>query len=229
MPESLADGIESLRFPEDGLIPVVVQDRGSLAVLMVASTTRDLVARTVSSGEAWFWSRTRNEAWHKGATSGNVLHVREIRRNCEDNSLLYLVDRAGPACHTGAVSCYFRSLDGAPVPDASPAPTLPAGEGALGAGSMAWLAAIIDDRRRTAPEGSYVAGLLAKGVDRIAKKVGEEAAEVIIAAKNRSRDELAGEMADLWFHSLVLLADAGMSPEDVEAVLATRHAARRER
>ncbi|NBU26552.1 MAG: phosphoribosyl-AMP cyclohydrolase [Gammaproteobacteria bacterium] len=110
-----------MRFPATGpgdgvaLIPVVVQDRTSGEVLMVASTSREMVERTIESGEAWFWSRSRNEAWHKGATSGNFLHVREIRRNCEDDSLLYLVDRDGPACHTGEVSCYFRTLDAAPV------------------------------------------------------------------------------------------------------------------
>ena len=211
-------GLDELAFPEDGLIPVVVQDRTSGEVLMVASTTREMVARTLDSGDAWFWSRSRGEAWHKGATSGNFLRVREIRRNCEDNSLLYLVDRTGPACHTGAVSCYFRSLDASPVIDAHPWAAAPGRPG-----SLEWLAGIIEDRRRQAPEGSYVAGLLAKGVDRIAKKVGEEAAEVIIAAKNRSREELACEMADLWFHTLVLLADAGMSPADVEAELARRH------
>jgi phosphoribosyl-ATP pyrophosphohydrolase/phosphoribosyl-AMP cyclohydrolase len=185
---------------------------------MVASTTRAMVERTVESGQAWFWSRTRDEAWHKGATSGNVMHVREVRRNCEDDSLLYLVDRAGPACHTGEVSCYYRTFDGAPVTDAHPW----ASDGDR-PGSLAWLASIVEDRRRHAPEGSYVAGLLAKGVDRIAKKVGEEAAEVIIAAKNQSREELAYEVADLFFHAVVLLADAGMTPADIEAELARRH------
>ena len=220
MPDLSADGLDTMRFPVGGLIPVVVQDRSSGEVLMVASTTHEMVERTIESGEAWFWSRSRNEAWHKGATSGNFLHVREIRRNCEDDSLLYLVDRDGPACHTGAVSCYYRTLDGAPVNDSRPWGTADGRPGSLG-----WLASIVDERRRHAPEGSYVAGLLAKGVDRIAKKVGEEASEVIIAAKNRSREELAYEMADLFFHSVVLLVDAGMTPADIEAELARRHRA----
>ncbi len=212
-------GLESITFGPDGLVPVVVQDRTTGEVLMVAFTTREMVVKTIESGQAWFWSRSRNEPWHKGATSGNYLNVTEIRRNCEENSLLYLADPVGPACHTGAVSCYYRTLDGQEVEASKPwsenADVRP--------GSLPWVHAIIEERKRAKPEGSYVAGLLARGVDRIAKKVGEEAAEVIIAAKNRSHEELSNEMADLWFHTLVLLADAGMSPADVEAVLARRH------
>ena len=224
MPDLRPDGLDTMRFPsrEPGdsvaLIPVVVQDRTSGEVLMVASTSREMVARTIESGQAWFWSRSRNEAWHKGATSGNFLHVREVRRNCEDDSLLYLVDRDGPACHTGAVSCYFRTLDGSPVADAHPWDTAQGRPGTLG-----WLAGVVEARRASSPDESYVARLLSKGVDRIAKKVGEDAAEVIIAAKNRSREELAYEMADLFFHAVVLLADAGMTPADIEAELARRH------
>lgn len=224
MPDLHADGLDTMRFPASGpgdgvaLIPVVVQDRTSGEVLMVASTSREMVERTIASGEAWFWSRSRNEAWHKGATSGNFLHVREIRRNCEDDSLLYLVDRDGPACHTGEVSCYFRTLDAAPVTEARPWDTADGRPGSLG-----WLAGVVEGRRSHSPDESYVARLLSKGVDRIAKKVGEEASEVIIAAKNRSREELAYEMADLFFHAVVLLADAGMTPADIEAELARRH------
>ena len=212
-------GLETIAFGPDGLIPVVVQDRATGEVLMVAVTTREMVSRTIETGQAWFWSRSRNEPWHKGATSGNYLNVTEIRRNCEDTSLLYLADPVGPTCHTGAVSCYFRTLDGQNIEASKPwSESLD-----TRAGSLSWVHAIIEERKRTKPEGSYVAGLLARGVDRIAKKVGEEAAEVIIAAKNRSHEELSNEMADLWFHTLVLLADAGMTPADVEAVLARRH------
>ena len=212
-------GLETIAFGPDGLIPVVVQDRATGEVLMVAFTTREMVSRTIETGQAWFWSRSRNEPWHKGATSGNYLNVTEIRRNCEDTSLLYLADPVGPTCHTGAVSCYFRTLDGQDIEASKPwSESLD-----TRAGSLSWVYAIIEERKRTKPEGSYVAGLLARGVDRIAKKVGEEAAEVIIAAKNRSHEELSNEMADLWFHTLVLLADAGMTPADVEAVLARRH------
>lgn len=212
-------GLATIVFGPDGLIPVVVQDRTTGEVLMVAFTTREMVSKTLETGQAWFWSRSRSEPWHKGATSGNYLNVTEIRRNCEENSLLYLADPIGPTCHTGAVSCYYRTLDGNEIED--PKPWLEAA--GPRPGSLPWLHAIIEERKRAKSEGSYVAGLLARGVDRIAKKVGEEAAEVIIAAKNRSHEELSSEMADLWFHTLVLLADAGMSPADVETVLASRH------
>jgi phosphoribosyl-ATP pyrophosphohydrolase/phosphoribosyl-AMP cyclohydrolase len=193
-----AVGLDELCFPADGLLPAVAQDRRTGEVLMVAFMSRESLARTLTTGDAWFWSRSRAELWHKGATSGNYLRVREVRRNCEDNSLLLLCDPAGPACHTGQRTCYFRTLD--------------------------WLFAILRARQQERPEGSYTARLLAEGVDRIGKKIGEEAAEVIIAAKNRSPQELSREMADLWYHALVLLLDAGLTPQDVYRVLAERHA-----
>ena len=207
-------GIDELRFGPDGLAPVVVQDLNTGEVLVLAFTTREMVAKTLETGDAWFWSRSRQEPWHKGATSGNFIRVREVRRNCENDSLLYLAEPVGPVCHTGAQNCYFRRLDGSPVSQAMPVER---------EGGLDWLASIIRRRQQDMPEGSYTAKLLNGGVDRIAKKVGEEAAEVIIAAKNRSADELAWEMADLWYHALVLLADAGMTPADVYQVLAARH------
>jgi len=207
-----ATGLDDLHFGADGLLPAVVQDRHSGEVLMVAFVNRESLSRTLGTGDAWFWSRSRGELWHKGATSGNFLRVREVRRNCEDDSLLFLCDPEGPTCHTGRRTCFYRTLDGAPVPGEAP-----------GAGGLDWLYAILRDRQRARPEGSYTARLLASGVDRIAKKVGEEAAEVIIAAKNRSPEELSRETADLWYHSLVLLLDAGVTPQDVYDVLAARH------
>jgi phosphoribosyl-AMP cyclohydrolase / phosphoribosyl-ATP pyrophosphohydrolase len=205
-------GLDEIRFGADGLVPAVVQDRATREVLMVGFMNREALARTLDSGDAWFWSRTRGELWHKGATSGNYLRVREVRRNCEDNTLLLLADPAGPTCHTGAGTCYYRTLDGQPVP----------AEGAGGeGGDLDWLFEIL--RRPVRREGSYTAQLLAAGVDRIGRKIGEEAAEVIIAAKNRSPEELAAETADLWYHSLVLLLEAGLEPEDVYRVLRRRH------
>ena len=202
-------GVDSLRFDRDGLIPAIVQHARTGEVLMLGFMNREMLARTLETGDAWFWSRSRGRPWHKGETSGNYIRVREVRRNCEDNSLLVLAEPVGPVCHTGAPNCYYRRLDGEPVPAAE--------------GGLDWLFDVVRRRQREMPEGSYTAQLLARGVDRIAKKVGEEAAEVIIAAKNRSRDELAHEMADLWFHALVLLADAGLAPADVYRVLAARH------
>jgi len=143
-----------------------------------------------------------------------VLHVLEVRRNCENNALLYLCEPVGPACHTGAVGCFYRRLDGSDV-------VQPVGFSR--AGRLEWLWDVIEARVRERPEGSYVVKLLDQGTDRVVKKIGEEAAEVIIASKNRSHEELANEMADLWFHSLLALRDAGMTPEDVFRALAARH------
>jgi phosphoribosyl-ATP pyrophosphohydrolase/phosphoribosyl-AMP cyclohydrolase len=225
-----AGGLETLRFGPDGLVSAVVQDPVTRDVLMVGYMNREMLARTIETGDAWFWSRSRQEPWHKGATSGNFLRVREVRRNCEDNAVLLLADPVGPTCHTGARTCYYRTLDGQPVapvaPVASAGAAPPAVEPAAAgdrAGGLDWLFAILEQRRGEAPERSYTARLLAGGVDRIGKKIGEEAAEVIIAAKNRSPEELAREMADLWYHSLVLMLDGGVRPEDVYDVLRQRH------
>ncbi len=220
------DGLDAIRFGADGLVPAVVQDRGSGEVLMVGFMNRDMLAKTLETGDAWFWSRSRQEAWHKGATSGAYIRVREVRRNCEDNSLLLLADPLGPACHTGERACYYRTLDGRPISAAHPSfqPGDQPGEPLGDEGNLDWLYEILRDPVRR--EDSYVAKLLTGGVDRIGKKIGEEAAEVIIAAKNRSAEELSAEMADLWFHSLVLLLDAGLTPADVYCVLRQRHQTR---
>jgi phosphoribosyl-ATP pyrophosphohydrolase/phosphoribosyl-AMP cyclohydrolase len=207
-------GLDDLAFGPDGLIPVIAQDAHTGEILIPAFANREMVAKTLETGNAWFWSRARQRPWMKGEESGNVLHVREIRRNCEDNALLYLCEPAGPACHTGAIGCFYRRLDGSEV--VQPA-------GFERAGRMEWLWDVIERRVRERPEGSYVVKLLDQGTDRVAKKIGEEAAEVIIAAKNRSGEELANEMADLWFHSLLVLRDAGLTPEDVFRTLAARH------
>jgi phosphoribosyl-AMP cyclohydrolase / phosphoribosyl-ATP pyrophosphohydrolase len=225
-------GLDEVRFGADGLVPAVVQDRATREVLMVGFMNREALARTLASGDAWFWSRTRGELWHKGATSGNYLRVREVRRNCEDSTLLLLADPAGPTCHTGARTCYYRTLDGRPVSGMGAGEQSGPGGGAPGGedspsprrgeeGDLDWLFEIL--RQPVRREGSYTGQLLAAGVDRIGRKIGEEAAEVIIAAKNRSPEELAAETADLWYHSLVLLLEAGLEPEDVYRVLRLRH------
>ena len=222
------DGIETIDFGESGLIPAVVQDRNTGEVRMVGFTNREMLERTLETGNVNFWSRTRNRPWLKGETSGNYLRVREVRRNCEDNSLLYLVDPIGPTCHTGARTCFYRRLDGGQVSGfgfrVSRSPPHETRNEEPETGTLDWLFEIVCQRQRDMPEGSYTSKLLREGVDRIAKKVGEEAAEVIIAAKNRSPEELTREMADLWYHALVLLADAQVTPEDVYRVLAARHA-----
>jgi phosphoribosyl-AMP cyclohydrolase / phosphoribosyl-ATP pyrophosphohydrolase len=207
-------GLDEIDFGPDGIIPVIAQDLHTGEILIPAFATKDMVEKTLETGNAWFWSRSRGRPWLKGEESGNFLRVREVRRNCENNALLYLCEPVGPACHTGAVGCFYRQLDGTEV--AQPA-------GYDRDGRLEWLWNVIQQRQRERPEGSYVVKLLDQGTDRIARKIGEEAAEVIIAAKNRSGEELANEMADLWFHSLLVLRDAGLTPDDVFRTLAARH------
>lgn len=206
--------MSALRFDAAGLIPAVVQHAGTGAVLMVGWMNDEALRRTRESGVIWFWSRSRGALWQKGETSGNVLRVVAIRRDCDDDALLILADPAGPTCHTNEPSCFYRALDDeTTLPPATPGTVL------------ADLFAVIEARRRERPAGSYTTSLFERGIDTIAKKVGEEAAEVIIAAKNGDPAPLAGEVADLWYHTLVLLAACGLTPEDVLAVLRQRRGA----
>jgi len=201
---------DDLNFSMGGLLPVVVQHRGSGQVLMVGFTNREAVEKTLETGHAWFFSRSRQRLWEKGETSGNYLDVRGIRVDCDADALVYVCEPRGPTCHTGEPSCFFQGLDGA-------------GPGETDGEAAAHLFETVLARQRSGdPESSYVARLLAQGVDRVARKVGEEATEVVIAAKNNDPDEVAREIADLWFHTFILLAQQGMTPEDVWKVLASR-------
>jgi phosphoribosyl-ATP pyrophosphohydrolase/phosphoribosyl-AMP cyclohydrolase len=191
------------------LIPAIVQDANTRQILMTAFMNRDAYQKTRESGQAWFWSRSRHELWHKGATSGHFLHVVAISLDCDGDAILLEVNPTGPACHTNATSCFFNQVQ---APPDSPTASETARE----------LWDVVNQRLAERPEGSYVAKLAAGGLDRFAKKVGEEATEVVIAAKNRDNDELTREMADLWFHCYLLLAQAGLPPEAVWAELARR-------
>jgi phosphoribosyl-AMP cyclohydrolase / phosphoribosyl-ATP pyrophosphohydrolase len=171
----------------------VVQDADSGRVLMLAWMDEDAERLTRETGEAWFWSRSRQELWHKGATSGNTLGVVELRDDCDGDALLVRVRPNGPACHTGSLSCF--------------AP---------------WLWRVVADRARERPEGSYVASLLEGGVAASARKVGEEGVEVAVAALGESDERVVEEVADLWFHSYVLLAARGLDPAQVEDELKRR-------
>jgi phosphoribosyl-ATP pyrophosphohydrolase/phosphoribosyl-AMP cyclohydrolase len=211
-----------LKFDQQGLIPAILQDAETREVLMVAYMNAEAVRRTVESGDAWFWSRSRQELWHKGATSGNYQRVSRMQVDCDGDAILLDVHPDGPACHTGATSCFFQSIEESLADgsgEAAAASEIPASSGT---GVVEELASVIAQRHRDMPEGSYVAGLLAAGIDRIAKKVGEEAAETIIAAKNAAHDEIVWEVADLWFHSLVLLEASGVPVQDVWAELERR-------
>ena len=195
--------IDELNFSMGGLLPVVVQHHSSGQVLMVGFANHEAVQKTLSTGHAWFFSRTRQSLWMKGETSGNVLDVRGLRVDCDGDALIYLCEPHGPTCHTGAPSCFFQALDETPPGETS------------GEAAAILLNTILGRQRQADPGTSYVARLLSEGVDRVARKVGEEATEVVIAAKNGDREELARELADLWFHTFILLAQQGMTPEEV--------------
>lgn len=197
---------ERVRFGPDGLVPAIVQDADSGRVLMLGYMNRESLLQTLSSGQVWFYSRSRQALWHKGETSGNTLSVRNVRVDCDGDALLVAANPAGPTCHTGRVSC-FSGETGEPLTSAEVA---------------ADLFQVIRSRQRELPEGSYVASLFREGLDRIAKKLGEEATETVIAAKNMDSEELVREMADLWFHCLVLLAAAEIEPAQIWAELKQR-------
>jgi len=181
-----------------------------LSASKVAYMNADALALTLESGETWFWSRSRGELWHKGATSGNRQRVIDIRYDCDGDALLVSVDPLGPACHTDRSSCFHNALAGSPELEFP-------GQSVL---NRLW--AVIQDRRMHPKEGSYTCSLLSAGETRILKKVGEEAIEVIIAAQSEGDDRLVSELADLTYHALVLLASRGLSWEDVEAALERR-------
>jgi phosphoribosyl-ATP pyrophosphohydrolase/phosphoribosyl-AMP cyclohydrolase len=189
-----------LKFDASGIIPAVIQDARSGEVLTLAYMNQESLDRTRESGETWLWSRSRNELWHKGATSGNTQRVVAISEDCDGDALVVSVIPNGPACHTGARSCFagtpLRTLDR--------------------------LMSVLRDRREKRPEGSYSAKLFSGGRGRIAKKIGEEATEVVIAALSETRERMVSEIADLVFHVTVLMADEGIEWSEIEGELAGR-------
>jgi len=201
-----------------GLVPVVTQDASSGDVLTVAYANALALERTLTTGEAHYWSRSRGELWRKGATSGHVQRVREVRLDCDGDALLYRVDPAGPACHTGQRSCFFRAPGAETVVPVQGTPAT-VGIGAL----MGLLQRVVDERLATLPEGSYVARLHERGIGYVAQKVVEEAGETVVAALLQQDAELLGEAADLLFHLTVLLRERGHGLDAVAAVLAERH------
>jgi phosphoribosyl-ATP pyrophosphohydrolase/phosphoribosyl-AMP cyclohydrolase len=193
-----------MKFDDNGLIPAIVQHARSGEVLMLGYMNEESLRLTRESGLVTFYSRSRREIWRKGETSGNTLRVEAIRLDCDDDALLVLAEPAGPTCHTGERSCFHRDLAGEPAADSAPP-----------AAALARLADTIRARRDGPADSSYTARLLHGGVDRIGKKIGEEAAEVIIAAKNASHAELTYELADLLYHSMVLLESQSLPPEAI--------------
>ena len=198
-------------FSSTPLVPAIAQDASSGQVLMLAYMNQEALQKTLESGQAWFWSRSRGELWHKGATSGNFLNVRAVTADCDGDAILLQVDPTGPACHTGAVSCFFNEVE-RDAPSAGSASPVPEVEEAH---PMELLFHTIEDRKARRPEGSYVASLLTEGTDRVSKKVVEEAGEAAIAAVSQSDQRVVEEVADLWFHSLILLSSRGLTPSQV--------------
>jgi phosphoribosyl-ATP pyrophosphohydrolase/phosphoribosyl-AMP cyclohydrolase len=204
----------AVRFGADGLVPVVAQERRSGDVLMLAYADRDALARTLSTGEAHYYSRSRRAPWRKGETSGHVQRVVEVRLDCDGDAVLYRVDQTGPACHTGERTCFSSVLietQPDPVPGADP-----------GGHPLSRLAGTIARRAQERPDGSYTVKLLDSGVAKIAQKVGEEAVETVVAATAEDETRLAAETADLLYHLLVLLQARGVPLERVWGELERR-------
>lgn len=202
--------IEEVKFDEKGLVPAIVQDATTYEVLTLAYMNKESLEKTMETGETWFYSRSREELWNKGATSGNTQKVVSMQFDCDKDAVVVKVEPAGPACHRGTTSCFDEPFYG----DES---------GSLPYSILQQLEQVIADREQNRPEGAYTTYLFEKGVDKILKKVGEEASEVIIAAKNRDKEELQWEAADLIYHLLVLLREQDLPLNDVLSVLARRH------
>ena len=199
---------KQLKFDENGLIPAVVQDFYTKKVLTLAYMNSESLRISIGEGRTCFFSRSRNELWRKGETSGNYQRIVSIKADCDFDALVVEVIKNGPACHTGADSCFFN-------------PVFSSGE--LPEFSYHGLYEMIDGRKASPKEGSYTTYLFEKGIEKILKKVGEESTEVVIAASKRNKEETVYEAADLTYHVLVLLAELGISPDEITKELAKRH------
>jgi len=200
--------LDALKFDEKGLIPAVIVDSISKKVLTLAYMNRESLEISLEKGLTCFWSRSRQELWLKGETSGNYQNIVSITADCDGDALVVVVDKEGPACHTGEDSCFFE-------------PVFVSEE--RSEFSLEGLMTMLEGRKREKPEGSYTTYLFEKGIDKILKKVGEESTEVIIAAKAADKRETVYEIADLAYHVMVLMTEMGISLEDVHRELASRH------
>ena len=199
-----------LKLNSDGMIPVVVQDYKNLEVLMVAYMNREAFEKTVESGKMTYWSRSRNELWQKGATSGHVQYVKQLSIDCDNDTILAKVQQIGAACHTGNRSCFYREILKKDYHETNPAIVFD------------HLYKLIEDRKQHPKEGSYTNYLLEQGIDKILKKVGEEATEIIIAAKNPNPEEIKYEISDFLYHVMVLMSERGVTWDDITRELANR-------
>jgi len=204
--------LEDIKFDARGLVPVIAQDARTLATLMLAWANREALEHTLSTRQGTYFSRSRNELWVKGATSGHLQKVLEVRLDCDGDAVLYLLEQEGAACHTGERTCFHNVL--------LENPDMPRAAG-LG-DTLERVFETILERLEHLPENSYVTKMHAAGLDRILKKIPEEAGEVLLAAKNGDKAELALEVADLFFHSLFVMAELGVTTQDLALELQKR-------
>ena len=226
-------GITDLKFDEKGLIPAIVTDVENGSVLMLAYMNAESLRISIDEGRTCFWSRSRGELWRKGDTSGNVQHIVSLKTDCDRDTLLIAVRKAGPACHTGAESCFFEDMQVAGGEKSGGGNTCGNDEGGSGSKavtcggevpfSLGGLFELIEERKTNRKPGSYTTYLFDKGKDKILKKIGEESTEVIIAGKAGDKSETVYEVADLAYHVMVLMAELGITPDDVKKELESRH------
>jgi len=199
--------LENVSFDDKGLIPAIVQDEITGNVLMLAYMNKESLEKTIETKETWFYSRSRQELWNKGATSGNRQIVKSLSLDCDSDAVLVQVEAMGPSCHTGSVDCFFKTVYEDKTPNRQ---------------VVHEVIAEIKDRKKNPVEGSYTSYLFREGIDKVLKKIGEESSEVIIGAKNEDKAELTSELSDLIYHSLVLMEIADVSISDVKNELLKR-------
>lgn len=214
--------IENIKFDEHGLIPAIIQDEKSGQVLMMAYMNKESLEKTMATGHTCFFSRSRQELWMKGETSGHIQKVKQILYDCDADTLLIKVEQTGAACHTGHYSCFYRDAEGNETQPVVFNPEHVYDAAQTGPGILYELYDVIKSRQQEMPEGHYTTYLFDKGIDKILKKVGEETAEVIIASKNRVKGEVVYEVSDLFYHLLVLLVEQGVELGDIFDELKSR-------
>lgn len=213
--EQIKEKISGLKYDDQGLIPAIIQEASTNEVLMLAYMNKESLTKTLETGQTWFYSRSRQELWNKGATSGHYQKIIDIAYDCDDDTLLIKVQQTGSACHTGQKSCFYNKLSST-TEDIAQEQTTEIGD------TIKAVYEIILDRQEKRPEKSYTTYLFNEGQDKILKKIGEEATEMVIASKNNDKEEITYETSDFIYHMLVLMVYHGIKPEDLAAELNKR-------